>query len=528
MKKLLVILCFLIAQLNAADNPVSINQQVHEAFVSKIADVTPQEILTRQPPAPKAETPPKQPNTQTIWIPGYWSWIHEKQDFVWVCGVWRLPPPDHFWLAGFWKEEKSGWTWVKGAWLENKFKDTSKLVYTNVAPPATQNENVGTSPGPDYFWSMGYWQFEPGTKTHKWLNGSWQKFNPKWVFEAGHWIWRPEGYLFVSPCWDWPLEQRGQTYDCYSQEPLPASSVAQNLTSCYPDYIAECNWCRHYCPEVWAGCDCLPPWWVWDDWWSLPSGDGWWLWWWWLHDGYPYPPFIIDIFDLIPPPTIIIIDVFAGLNQPLWITPNGVPSIDQWIDAIIDAMGGNQPNGPFLPPDLIDQILDAIEKALPETGTDRPHGNPNGGHVTKPASPHVTPGSGPAAIPHTPSASAPAPAHIPEVPQATPPPPPPIITQPPTVIRQPPVQHTPRYRPPVYQPPIYQQPGYNHPPIRYPPGYGPQHRQPGHNKPQIYINWGGGHGGRQGGGHSGGHQGQTGGHQGGGQHQPTQKYINVR
>lgn len=525
MKKFTLLLIFLTAYLNAADFSAAVNKPpVHEAFISKFADVAPQEVLTRKPPEPKAETPPPKPNDQAVWIAGYWHWLRDKQDYVWICGVWRLPPPDHFWLSGFWKEEKGGWTWISGAWLENKFKDTSKLIYTQNPPPASQNESVGTPPSGDYFWSMGYWQFSQTTKGYQWFSGSWQKFNPKWIFEPGHWIWRPEGYLFVSAYWDWPIETRGQTYDCYTLHPLPASGVVQQLTPCYPDYIPVCNWCRHYCPEVWVGCDCLPPWWGWDDWWSLPSGDGWWLWWWWLHDGYPYPPFVIDIFDLIPPPTIIIIDLWGGIFPPIFITPVGVPTLDQWLDAIADILGGTLP-GPVLPPDAIDKIIDAVQKLIPPTGKDRPQGKENGEHINKPGSHNDTPATGPAVVPQAPADPVPPQAHVPEVPQVTAP-----IPVPPPVVRIPP----PAYQPPVYQPPVYQPPVIRQPPVRYPPIWNDGHRP---NRPRpptnIDINWGGGKGhgggGRPGKG-DGGHQGggnRPGKGKGDGGQQKPQRHVNI-
>lgn len=528
MKKLLLLLCLIAVRLNAADFPIGANPQtIHEAFVSRIADLTPQEIIAKQPPTSKVETPPKQPNAQTIWIPGYWSWAKEKQDFVWICGVWRLPPPDHFWLSGFWRFEQGGWTWVRGAWLENKLKELPKDKYIATPPPASQNEEVGAPRSTDQFWSAGYWEYDRASTKFKWLSGSWQKFNPKWIFEAAHWIWRPEGYLFVPAYWDWPIETRGLAYDCYSQEELTPTTVVRQLTSCYPDYVAECNWCRHYCPHVWQGCNCLPPWWGWDDWWSLPSGDSWWLWWWYLNNGYPYPPFVGDILDRIPPPTIIIIDTFAGLTPPIFITPNGVPTIDQWIDAINDVLSGA--TGPFLPPDLIDKIIDAVQKQLPNTGKDRPHGDSKGGHVNKPAPGPHEPASGPAVIPHAPAAPVEQ-AHVPEVP---------IVTPPPVIITTPPQRIVPRYQPQPIQP-VYPQP-----PIYYPRGHGPRN-----NPPDIYINWGndgrrGGHRGGRDGHHGGGHRRDGGGHKGdghrggdrgghrggdgGGNHGGGgKKYINVR
>ena len=40
------------------------------------------------PPANKPDGPDVQ------WVPGYWAWDDERQDFIWVSGFWRVPPPD--------------------------------------------------------------------------------------------------------------------------------------------------------------------------------------------------------------------------------------------------------------------------------------------------------------------------------------------------------------------------------------------------------------------------------------------------
>jgi hypothetical protein len=67
-----------------------------EAFAG-VADVTVKSppIVPKQPPKPVEEMPPDQklddPNVQ--WIPGYWAWEEYRSDFIWISGVWRVPPP---------------------------------------------------------------------------------------------------------------------------------------------------------------------------------------------------------------------------------------------------------------------------------------------------------------------------------------------------------------------------------------------------------------------------------------------------
>src|SRR5689334_2300661 len=137
MKKILLLLSVAI-QLTAANAPpMATLQPIHEALVIKNTDPIPQEVIAKQPPAPQAETQPPQPAQKMIWVSGYWEWMREKQDFIWVCGLWRLPPPEHTWSPGYWKDVKGGWTYVRGAWMPTA---TDTWIYSKTPPPATINE----------------------------------------------------------------------------------------------------------------------------------------------------------------------------------------------------------------------------------------------------------------------------------------------------------------------------------------------------------------------------------------------------
>src|SRR5437764_9030760 len=77
---------------------------VHEAFALPVVnDPKPGLTVAKQPPAPVEEAPPDQkpagPNVQ--WISGYWSWDASRDDFLWVSGVWREPPPGRQWVPGY-------------------------------------------------------------------------------------------------------------------------------------------------------------------------------------------------------------------------------------------------------------------------------------------------------------------------------------------------------------------------------------------------------------------------------------------
>ena len=59
-----------------------------------------------KPPDPIPEEPPDQkPKGDNVqWIPGYWAWDDDRQDFLWVSGCWRVPPSGRNWRgsSNFW------------------------------------------------------------------------------------------------------------------------------------------------------------------------------------------------------------------------------------------------------------------------------------------------------------------------------------------------------------------------------------------------------------------------------------------
>src|SRR6185295_5396689 len=73
---------------------------VHEAFAEPNSYNAIQGVLiTRVPPSAIEEIPPdeKPAGNSVSWIPGYWNWDSERSDFIWVSGIWRVPPPTRSW-----------------------------------------------------------------------------------------------------------------------------------------------------------------------------------------------------------------------------------------------------------------------------------------------------------------------------------------------------------------------------------------------------------------------------------------------
>ena len=98
-------------QTDAQGGQVMTRGPVHEAFAAPVVhDPKAAPTIPKQPPAPIQEMPPDQkPAGQNVqWIPGYWSWDVSRNDFIWVSGIWREPPPNSQWVPGYWHQVDGG------------------------------------------------------------------------------------------------------------------------------------------------------------------------------------------------------------------------------------------------------------------------------------------------------------------------------------------------------------------------------------------------------------------------------------
>src|SRR5258707_6432736 len=80
---------------------------VHEGYAQPTdAAAQPLPAVPKEPPPPIAEQPPDQkPEGDNVqWIPGYWAWDADKNDYIWVSGFWRVPPPHRKWVPGHWAD----------------------------------------------------------------------------------------------------------------------------------------------------------------------------------------------------------------------------------------------------------------------------------------------------------------------------------------------------------------------------------------------------------------------------------------
>lgn len=270
---------------------------LHEAFVSRDKAAVGFEAIAQQPPDPVDEKKPSEEPSGAIWIPGYWSWYQDEKEFVWISGVWRIPPPGMSWIPGLWRQfDELGWVWLNGFWSESAL---DKAVFLQDNPPDAIAEIPGFPESANYFWGQGSWIYQPQEHKYEWLNGTWVPLDPHWVLAPSHYEWRPEGYIYIPAYWDWPLDRRGEIFEAVlipkisrKQEYTPLeqrkeSSIYQYLIVHYPDYSYLCQHIHHYHQERWMAI--APTWWQWHSWWSLPWHNMWALWWWYTHPGYPEP-----------------------------------------------------------------------------------------------------------------------------------------------------------------------------------------------------------------------------------------------
>ena len=179
---------------------------IHEAFAETVAfDPEPGIIVSKTPPDAINEIPPEQkPEGDVEWIPGYWAWDDDRNDFIWVSGIWRVIPPDRQWIPGYWFKAEKGFQWVSGYWARDKEGATEYL------PEPPESVEVGpnvSAPSSDYAWIPGCWIWFNGR--YAWRPGYWAVMQPDWIWVPAYYVWTPRGYIFVGGYWDFAVTHRG-------------------------------------------------------------------------------------------------------------------------------------------------------------------------------------------------------------------------------------------------------------------------------------------------------------------------------
>ena len=180
---------------------------VHEAFAETITfDPEPGIVAPQAPPADIEEVPPQQrPEGKNLaWIPGYWAWDDERNDFLWLSGIWRALPPGRQWVPGYWGQSQQGAQWTSGYWADAAASEIEYLP----EPPATVEAGPNiAAPSADDIWLPGCWVWQQNR--YAWRPGYWTKGNQDWDWVPDHYVWTPSGYVFVDGYYDYSVPRRG-------------------------------------------------------------------------------------------------------------------------------------------------------------------------------------------------------------------------------------------------------------------------------------------------------------------------------
>ena len=385
-----ILLFLFVNSTSFADNTFRINDShfIHEAFFQETHSNILYQAISQQPPANIIEKIPSQTDPLTIWIPGYWDWDTDQRDFLWVTGVWRKPPPEHLWVPTTWIDSDDNWIRVRGFW---KNENLENIAYIRDWIPDNLDEVMSDPPGDDYFWIHGNWKYTEEQSSFIWFDGRWQLFDPNWIYIPAHYVWRPDGYIYIEGYWDWKLDSRGTCFANVSIDPdnrldlvfTPSQTVdtlklINRAFLYYPNYLYLFWWHYHFNTSFWTEKPETPYWWRWPKWWCFNVHDQWALWWWFGHPGYPAPGWMTEtLAKRIPPPSPQMIAISNRMSPPLNVTPNGVVSQRKMVLAI-DRMSNikvNSRSAPVIPanPNVISQIKTYVDITRAST-TLRPTG----------------------------------------------------------------------------------------------------------------------------------------------------------
>jgi len=197
---------------NGEDMQVLTRGPVHEAFAEAVSldpvegiiiKATPPELIEELPPSHQLE------GDNITWISGYWAWDDERNDFIWVSGIWRNVPPDRQWVPGYWNDIGDGqYQWTPGYWADAQVEE---LAYVPTAPP--RSLEVGPNipaPSAEHSWVPGNWSYV--NTSYNWSPGYWVGYRPNWTWVPARYIWTRRGYIYVDGYWDYAVARRGMLF----------------------------------------------------------------------------------------------------------------------------------------------------------------------------------------------------------------------------------------------------------------------------------------------------------------------------
>ena len=209
---------FLLAQETPVSSPVATAIEgepmargpIHEAFAEPLAlDDQKLFIAPKAPPEKIEERPPKVPSDgkNMIWIPGYWAWDDEREDYIWVSGVWRNVPQGRSWVPGLWEQLDGGYRWSPGYWGPAN----TQAQHVPTPPPESLESGPTSEPASDdVFWIPGCWRYLD--QRYVWRPGFWSPCHDNWVWVPDNYVYGVSGCRYVSGYWDYGWEHRGTLY----------------------------------------------------------------------------------------------------------------------------------------------------------------------------------------------------------------------------------------------------------------------------------------------------------------------------
>lgn len=181
---------------------------IHEAFAQPGAEVRGKDMTApKAPPAPITEVPPesKPEGANVKWIPGYWQWDENKNDFIWVSGFYRNVPPNRAWEPGKWTEKDGKNIYVPGFWRPTDGttwkEDVPEPPKSVESGPSTPNDN------PNAMWVPGGWEYRDNKFV--WRAGYWAAPYRDMMWQPGQYVFNGDNYFYMPGYWDYPLENRG-------------------------------------------------------------------------------------------------------------------------------------------------------------------------------------------------------------------------------------------------------------------------------------------------------------------------------
>lgn len=180
---------------------------LHEAFATPAAETgveTP--VIPKQPPENVNEIPPDErpEGDNVMWIPGYWAWDEDVDDYLWVSGIWRDAPPGTRWLPGYWEQVDSGFRYIHGAWVGI---EADQITYVPQPPETLEQGPNSPQPGDNYMWIPGSWSYV--NNDYAWNPGYWNPVQQDYVWNPPSYNYCSAGYMYNPGYWDYPVYRRG-------------------------------------------------------------------------------------------------------------------------------------------------------------------------------------------------------------------------------------------------------------------------------------------------------------------------------